>query len=386
MLTIAGTRPEAIKIAPIALAARKRPGIAHRLLATGQHPVCFDEALDEFGLAPDLRLAPVGYHSDPDTMVARQISALMPIIAGERPAMVLVQGDTSSALAGAIAAHRLGIPVGHVEAGLRSGDLDNPWPEERNRIAIDAIATLLFVPTRRAMAALATEAAVRGTVVETGNTGIDALLWMREQIGGTSMRRHAGDRSSILLTCHRRESFGRGIANICAAVLRLADRGDVRVLCPVHTNPAAGDTVRALLGGHPAITLTGSLSYRTLVAAMAEARLILTDSGGLQEEAPALGVPALVLRTVTERLEGVDSGNLALVGTDPDRIVAVAARLLDDPAAHAAMAAPAFPFGDGHAAIRILDQVERYLSGERPDGDPLPFGALGIMDGAPTGV
>ncbi len=386
VLTIAGTRPEAIKIAPIALAARGRAGLDHRLLATGQHRDRFDDALAEFGLLPDLRLDPVAYDPDPDIMVARLIAALHTVVAAERPDMVLVQGDTSSALAGAVAAHRLGIPVGHVEAGLRSGDLDNPWPEERNRIAIDAIATLLFAPTPRAVAALATEPSVRGTVIETGNTGIDAVLWMRDRLGPVPLRDASDDRTRVLLTCHRRESFGSGIAAICGAVLRLADRGDLRILCPVHGNPAAGDTVRAALGGHPAITLTGGLSYRALVAAMAGARLILTDSGGLQEEAPALGIPTLVLRDVTERQEGVASGNLALVGTDPDRIVTAAARLLDDPAAHAAMATPAYPFGDGTAATRILDQVERYFRATRSGGDPLPFGARGTMDGAPTGV
>ena len=385
-MTIAGTRPEAIKVAPIALAAADRPDIEHRLVATGQHAHCFDDMLAEFGLAPDLRLAPVAYDPDPDTMVARLVAALTAGIEMEQPDMVLVQGDTSSALAGAIAAHRLGIPVGHVEAGLRSGDLDNPWPEERNRIAIDAVSTLLFAPTRRAVAALATEAAIRGTVIETGNTGIDAVLWMRGQIERMSARRGAEDKALILLTCHRRESFGAGIEGICAAALRLADRGDVRVLCPVHDNPAAGDTVRRLLGHHPAITLTAGLSYRALVTAMAGARLILTDSGGLQEEAPALAVPTLVLRQVTERPEGVASGNLALVGTDPDRIAAAAARLLDDPAAHAAMARPAFPFGDGRAAPRILDEVGRYVAAARRGVAPLHFTPLGIMDGAPTGV
>lgn len=383
VLTIAGTRPEAIKIAPIMLAAGRRTDVGHRLLATGQQARRFDEALAEFGLAADLKLAPVAYDPDPDTMVARLIAALTPVIVAERPDMVLVQGDTSSALAGAIAAHQLGMPVAHVEAGLRSGNLDNPWPEERNRIAIDALATLLFTPTARATAALVTEAAVAGRIVETGNTGIDAVLWMRDRTALV----HSAGAATILLTCHRRESFGAGIARICTAVLRLADRGDVRIICPVHDNPAAGVAVRALLGDHAAITLTKPLSYAASVAAMASARLILTDSGGIQEEAPALGIPTLVLRDVTERTEGIASGNLALVGTDPDRIVAAAARLLDDPAAHASMARPAFPFGDGTAAIAIWDQLERYLSQTRAhDGETLPFRAGGTMDGAPAGV
>lgn len=382
LLIVAGTRPEAIKIAPIALELARRPGLACRLLATGQQREKMDAALGEFGLAPELRLAPVAYHADPNAMVARLIAALLPMLAVERPDLVLVQGDTSSALAGALAADQLGIPVAHVEAGLRSGDLDSPWPEERNRIAIDAVATLLFAPTARAAAALAREPAVTGEVMVTGNTGIDALLWMRDRITAPP----AAGPALVLLTCHRRESFGRGIAGICDAAIALAERGDVRLLCPLHDNPAAGAAVRARLGGHAAIALTPGLSYRALVAAMAEARLILTDSGGIQEEAPALGVPTLVLRDVTERQEGVATGNLRLVGTDPGRILSAAARLLDDPEAHAAMSRPAFPFGRGYAAVAIANRLERFVATKRRHDRLLPPRRDRTMGGLPAGV
>jgi len=313
-------------------------------------------------------------------MMERFADAIEPMLMHEWPDMVLVQGDTSSAYAGALAAYRLGIPVGHVEAGLRSHDFDHPWPEERNRVMIDRLADLLFAPTAESAANLAFEAdVVKGRCLITGNTGIDALLAMRSRL---SLPAPEAGKALILLTCHRRESIGPGIEAICAAALRLADRGDVAILCPVHPNPAVGETVRRLLGNHPAITLTGALRYRDAVAAMAHARLILTDSGGIQEEAPALGTPVLVLREVTERPEGVASGNLLLVGTNTDRIVAAAGRLLDDPAAHAAMSRPAFPFGRGDASVKILDAIEQYFSSAPSDEHPLPFLRAGIMDGA----
>ncbi len=365
LLSIVGTRPEAIKIAPIALAATGRARIDHRILATGQHGVLFDEALAAFGLAADERIE-VAHDSCPDTYATRLKAALVARLAQDLPDMVLVQGDTSTAFAGARAAATLGVPLGHVEAGLRSGDLADPWPEERNRIAIDRLATLLFAPSPEAAAKLAGERCEGATII-TGNTGIDALLWMRDRLALPER----GCPRRILVTCHRRESFGSGVEGICAAVLALADRGDVVVTFPVHTNPAVGDMVRARLADHPAIMLTSGLSYPHWVAAMASAHLILTDSGGIQEEAPALGVPTLVLRHVTERPEALATGNLRLVGTDRDAIVAAATRILDDPADHAVMARPNFPYGKGIAAARILHQVEEYFAKSRVNDPPL---------------
>ena len=385
LLSIVGTRPEAIKIAPVAIAAILRASFSHRILATGQHGAPFDDALADFGLTADARLAPVPHVPSPDVMVRRLTAAIMPYLVVERPDMVLVQGDTTSAYAATLAAHELGMAVGHVEAGLRSFDFAQPWPEERNRVAIDRIARLLFAPTRHDAANLDRDVEVTGNVLITGNTGIDALLIMRDRLPAP-LPSAPGTPMLILLTCHRRENIGAGIDGICAAALILADRADVRILCPVHPNPVVGDMVLARLGGHPRITLTAALPYRETVAAMRAARLILTDSGGIQEEAPALGTPTLVLRAVTERPEGVASGNLALVGTDPACIVAVASRLLDDPAAHAAMARPALPFGDGQASAKILDSIEHYFSRGRRPLASLPFAAISTMDAAQEGA
>ncbi len=276
------------------------------------------------------------------------------------------------------------MPIAHVEAGLRSHDFAHPWPEERNRVTIDQLADRLFAPTIAAARNLRDEPDVRGRIVVTGNTGVDALLTMRKQLPDRIALRDAP--YLVFLTCLRRDNIGAGITHICDAALRLADRGDIRLLCPVHLNPAVGAIVRARLGQHPAITLTGALGYRETVQIMVSARLILTDSGSIQEEAPALGVPTLVLRDATERPEALASGDLALVSTDPDRIVAAASRLLDDPAAHAEMSCPSFPFGWGDAAEKILDALEQYFSSGSCRDHPLPFTPSWIMDVAPKGA
>jgi len=260
ILCVAGTRPEAIKLAPLLLGAVDRPDLDCRLCATGQHSTLLDEALADFGLVADHRLPPVLHDTSPDAMVERFADAIEAMLMRDPPDMVLVQGDTTSAYAGALAAYRLGIPLGHVEAGLRSHDPHHPWPEERNRVMIDRLADLLFAPTPDSAANLASEASVvRGLCHVTGNTGIDALVAMRARLPRPGRR--AG-KTPILMTCHRRESIGAGIEAICAAALRLADRGDVEIRWPVHPNPAVAETVHAMLGGHPAITLTGALPYR----------------------------------------------------------------------------------------------------------------------------
>jgi UDP-N-acetylglucosamine 2-epimerase (non-hydrolysing) len=383
LLSIVGTRPEAIKLAPVAIEAARRVTLAHRILVTGQQADWADAALAEFGLTADRRLPPVAIDPDPDITAAHLLEALTHQFAIRRPDMVIVQGDTSSAYAASMAAAALSIPLAHVEAGLRSGDLAQPWPEERNRIAIDARADLLFAPTGDAAARLAAEPEARGQIHVTGNTVIDALFLIRESL--PLFVTGAGPRQ-ILLTVHRRENFGAGLERICDAVLRLAGRGDVRILCPVHRHPSIAEPLTARLGGHEAIGLVPSLSYREMVAAMMTSHLILTDSGGLQEEAPALGIPALVLRDVTERQEGVESGNLRLVGTRTARIVAEASALLDAPARHAAMARPAFPFGHGGAAIKIIDRIEQYFSSGPSGEHPLPFAPVWSRDGAPKGA
>ena len=361
LVSIVGTRPEAIKIAPIAIAAVARPQIDHHLVATGQHDELFDEALDAFGIRADrmLGLGADGTRSI-DSFAAEVAQAAAVIIKELTPDLLLVQGDTTTAWAAAFAAHRQGAPIGHVEAGLRSHDPLLPWPEERNRVEIDAISTLLFAPSAAARANLAAEPAVRGRVIVTGNSGIDALLRMRGIVGAP---RPDPKRKLILVTCHRRENIGMGIAGICAALRLLARRPDVRIVFPVHPNPRVRAGVEQAIAATPGITLAPPLAYPEMVRLMSEAWLILSDSGGLQEEAPALGVPLLLLRENSERPEVVATGNVALVGIDPARIVAAAERLLDDPAAHAAMSRPAFPYGDGDAANRILDAIEQHFRG-----------------------
>lgn len=347
VVSVAGTRPEAIKFAPLVRAFAARGDIAHVLVATGQHPKLFPEALAEFGLAADVDLALP--NAGPDAHAAALAEALPPLLARLAPDLLLVQGDTTSAWAAAHAAKACGIAVGHVEAGLRSGDPLNPWPEERNRREIDALADLLFAPSA---AALANLAGLPGRPVLTGNTGIDALLWLR---GRAAARPGPTDHRLVLVTCHRRESIAR-LDDVAAALLALARREDVRLRLPLHPNPALAPLERAL-AGHPRIFVEPALGYADLVGLLAAADLLLTDSGGLQEEAPALGLPALVLRETSERPEVIASGNARLVGLDPARIVAEAARLLDDPAARAAMARPAFPYGRGDAAERTVAAI-----------------------------
>ncbi|MGH6782783.1 MAG: non-hydrolyzing UDP-N-acetylglucosamine 2-epimerase [Sphingomonadaceae bacterium] len=363
LLAIAGTRPEAIKLVPLARAARLRPGIDFRLVATGQHGKPFDDVMAAFDERVDHNLALMEPGQTIDEL-ADLIAADLPSLAARlQPDMILVQGDTTSAWAAALSAVRAGVPVGHIEAGLRSHDLTRPFPEERNRVEIDAISTLLFAPTGQAATNLAAEPAVTGRVVVTGNTGIDALLTMRRLTNGWTLQDSAV--RTILVTCHRRENIGAGIASVCAALRRLAERPDVRIVLPMHPNPAVRAAVEGALGGVPRIELHPSFDYPTMVRMMDGAHLILSDSGGLQEEAPALGVPLLVLRDNTERPEVFATGNARLVGTDADRIVAAATRLLDDPAAYAGMSLPAFPYGRGDAAERILDAIEDWHAAYR---------------------
>lgn len=365
---IAGTRPEAIKLAPVAREAARRPGVDLRFVATGQHRALFDDVAAAFGLTIDHNLGLLVPGQSIEALTAGIAAAMPALIAQWRPDLLLVQGDTTSAWAAARAAHRQGVPTGHVEAGLRSHDVARPWPEERNRVEIDALSTLLFAPTEQARRNLAADPAVDGTVIVTGNSGIDALLAMRARTAAATL--HEPGRRLILATCHRRENIGDGIAGIGAALRRIAARPGVRVVLPLHPNPRVREGLRAALAGST-VELIDPLPYRDMVRLMDAAHLILSDSGGLQEEAPALGVPLLVMRDNTERPEALAAGNIALVGTDPDRIVAATDRLLDDPAAHAAMARPAFPYGRGDAAEKILDAIEGWFedqSARRRDG------------------
>lgn len=357
VLFIGGTRPEAVKLAPLVLDLRAR-GVATRLVATGQHRDLFGEALAGFGLAADLDLGMAA--ATPDALVGQLVPALADVIRQLSPAWVVVQGDTSSTLAGALAARYAGARLAHVEAGLRTGT-DDPHPEEMHRKLVAQMAELHFAPTPAAAAALAAEGVCDGVHV-TGNSGIDALLLMAARLQDDAgladaavapLARVPTTRPWLLATLHRRENRGRRLA----ALSELADEAEI--LLPVHPSPAVAGPVQAMLGGRAGVHLLPPLPFASFVALMLRSRLVLTDSGGVQEEAPALGLPCLVLRNSTERPEGLASGNAWLVGTQRAANVAAARAVLDDAALHARMSHRAMPYGDGSAAARISEYLLR---------------------------
>jgi UDP-N-acetylglucosamine 2-epimerase len=354
-----GTRPEAIKLAPIALAARQRR--AHftvTLIATGQHRDIGTAALDPFGLRADVDLAIMQSGQTPTDVLARVLAALPPVLGSVRPDVVLVQGDTSSTLAGALCAYHATIPVGHVEAGLRTGDRYSPFPEEMNRRLTSRVATYHFAPTEVARDRLLREAVDADAVVVTGNTVVDALAHLR-----TATTRPKGldlpvNSRLVLLTCHRRENHGARLTGICGAMREIvAARPDVHVVCPVHPNPAVQSVMHAVLRPVERVHLLGPIDYPELLWLLDAATLVVTDSGGLQEEAPAFHTPVLVIRDTTERPEGIEAGVARLIGTDPATIVRETLRLLDDPETYALMARGENPYGDGRASMRILDAL-----------------------------
>ena len=352
---VVGTRPEAIKPAPVAGALAAR-GLAPSLILTGQHP---DLDAAEFGLGslPTDRLGCPG-EADPHRHVRAVTAAMMRRFA-EPPSLLVVQGDTSSALGAALAGFTAAVPVAHVEAGLRTGDPQRPWPEESYRVRIDRHADLLFAPTEISAANLAREG-LPGEVHVTGNTGVDSLMSILDALPPPAVRERA--RPRLLVTCHRRESWREGLHSIAAALCRLASEGAAQVDFVLHPNPHVAALMTDLLGSQAGIALLEPCSHRELIGRMANADIILSDSGGMQEEAPSLGVPLLVLRETTERPEGVHSGNMRLVGTSADRILAETQRLLSDPRAYAAMSRRAYPYGDGQAAARIASIIADWLA------------------------
>jgi UDP-N-acetylglucosamine 2-epimerase (non-hydrolysing) len=354
---VIGTRPEAIKLAPVARALVAR-GHAPTLIFTGQH-VGLDP--EEFGLDRfhASRLDCPG-EENPHLHVRRVTAALLPLL-GAGPDLLIVQGDTSSALGAALAAFTARVPVAHVEAGLRTHDAKLPWPEEEYRTAIDARADLLFAPTVTAEANLLSEG-VPGEIRVTGNTGIDAVLAAEADLPPASLRDGGG--SSLLVTCHRRESWHAGLKAISAALIELA-RGGARVDVVLHPNAFVATSMLRLLGRAPGIALVGPFNHGEIIRRMRDSDLVLSDSGGIQEEAAALGVPLLVLRDKTERSEGLADGSALLVGTSTAGIVAAAKRVLGDPAARAAMSRRSFPYGDGRAAGRIALLIDRWLERSR---------------------
>jgi UDP-N-acetylglucosamine 2-epimerase (non-hydrolysing) len=347
-------------MAPVARALERLPGLEHRILLTGQHSGlgCHFDPGQSLG---ELRFDPAGLTLDRFREGLR--ASLRGCFRKRRVDLVLVQGDTTSAIAGALAARDCGIPVGHVEAGLRSFDFSQPFPEEGHRVAIDSIADLLFAPTDDAADNLRREGRASGRILVTGNTGIDALLQAR--VVTERPAEPADRRRLILATCHRHENRGAPSLAVCGALKRMVRELPVRVAAPLHLNPATRRSVAEALAGTSFVQLLEPLGHQAMVRLMDSSWVILTDSGGLQEEAPALGKPVLVLREVTERPEALATGNLELVGTDPERIFAAVAGLLADEAKYARMARPAFPFGDGRASERIAEAIRAWLAERR---------------------
>ncbi len=357
VLVVLGTRPEAIKLAPVVAALRKIRGLECRVLSTGQHRALLDRTLADLRLKVWKDLSLMRRDQAPGELAKRAFAALLPVIERERPALVVVQGDTTTALAGALAAAHEDVPVGHVEAGVRSGDLSNPFPEEANRIVIDDLSALLFAPTREAARR---RRGAAGRVFVTGNTVVDALRSVAPRA-----RARRGTKV-VLVTMHRRESFEGGLAQACAAMRELLDRRpDVRIVFPVHLNPRVQKIVRAALR-HPRALLLPPLGYRAFVAELSRCRFVLTDSGGVQEEAASLGKPALVLRRVTDRPEAVRAGVAVVTGLDPKMIVARAERLLDDEKEYRRMTRRSSVFGDGRAGTRVAGQIRRFLRVKAP--------------------
>ncbi len=370
VLSVFGTRPEAIKMAPVVKALEAAEDFESLVCVTAQHRDMLDQVLDLFDITPhdDLDLMQPGQTLH--ELTARVLIGLRPVLEARRPDVVLVHGDTTTSFTAALAAFYSGIAVGHVEAGLRTGDLSAPFPEEANRVLADRITTYHFAPTARAKGRLLEEGMAEERIWVTGNTVIDALLWVAGRLSpalppsaradfGSAFDVIADDRTRIVLvTGHRRESFGQGFENICAGLKTIAQRHrDVHIVYPVHLNPRVQEPVNRLLSGLDNVHLIPPLRYQPFVRLMKRCHFLLTDSGGIQEEAPSLGKPVLVMRTVTERPEGVESGTVRLVGTDTDRIIEESERLLLDPAAYAAMEHAHNPYGDGLASQRIVEAL-----------------------------
>ena len=360
VLFIFGTRPEAIKLCPVIrhfrdeCAGRFEVGIC----VTAQHRAMLDQVLDVFGIEPHYDLNAMRPGQTLTAATSRILAELEPVLKSDRPDLVLVQGDTATTLAGALAAFYAGIPVGHIEAGLRTGDMAQPFPEEMNRVVVGRLSTFHFAATPWAAANLRAEAIADRRIAVTGNTGIDAVLYIRDRLERNEIRgRDWPDldpgRKLIVVTAHRRESFGEGFEQISRALLEIANLPDVQIVYPVHPNPNVTEPVRRNLQGHPHIRLIEPLDYISFVDLMRRAYLLLTDSGGIQEEAPSLGKPVLVLREKTERPEAVEAGTAILVGTDIRKIVGAVTALVQDASEYERMRRIHNPYGDGMASSRI---------------------------------
>ena len=367
VLTVLGTRPEAIKLAPVVMACQAEPSIDHCLCATGQHREMLDQVLKVFSLTPDVDLKLMRPDQNLGQLTADALVGVQNAIQSFSPDWVVVQGDTTTAFAGALAAFYQRVPVAHIEAGLRTGNLLSPWPEELNRRLITQVAKLHCAPTDWAANNLRREGVPDSDVLVTGNTVIDALRWVSARPEGDAalakrLGRSAGEvlsnsRRIVLVTGHRRENLDGALAAMCEALKVLAERGDLEIVFPVHLNPQVQRTVHERLGNSPHVHLLPPLDYLSFVALLRRAHLVITDSGGLQEEAPGLGKPVLVTRDTTERPEAIEAGTALLVGKSADALLTQAVRLLDDTAAYARMACARNPFGDGHAAARTIQAL-----------------------------
>jgi UDP-N-acetylglucosamine 2-epimerase (non-hydrolysing) len=337
ILFIFGTRPEAIKLCPVIRRLRAKPAdFDARVCVTAQHRAMLDQVLDAFDVEPDFDLDLMLPGQTLFQSTSRIVAGLEPVLDSVRPGMVLVQGDTTTTFCGALAAFYKGVPVGHVEAGLRTWDMTQPFPEEMNRVLTSRLASLHFAPTEKSAQNLKNEGIPAAAISVTGNTGIDAVLFVRDQLVSGVLAPSSAvpidpNKKLIVVTAHRRESFGAGFESICRALVRIAARADVQLVYPVHPNPNVQDPVGRLLAGNPNVSLIEPLAYVPFVDLMRRAYLLITDSGGIQEEGPSLGKPILVMRDKTERPEAVEAGTVKMVGTDENRIFEEAANLLDHP-------------------------------------------------------
>ena len=366
ILSVVGTRPEAVKMAMVARTLAAADGIEHELCVTAQHREMLDSVLRLFELKPDYDLDVMTPGQDLTDVTGAVLNGMRGVLAEAKPDRVLVQGDTTTVLATALAAFYSRIPVGHVEAGLRTGDMSAPWPEEMNRRLADALSDRHYAPTETAREQLLEEGLPDSGIVVTGNTVIDALLHVVDRLetdpellskAEARLPKLEESKRILLVTGHRRENFGAGFENICRAIVQISRRDDVEIIYPVHLNPRVREPVFRHLADHPNVHLIEPLDYLAFVHLMNEAYLILTDSGGIQEEAPSLGKPVLVMRDTTERPEAVAAGTVRLVGTDAERITTETARLLNEPKTYADMARIHHPYGEGRASERILKDL-----------------------------
>lgn len=362
VMTVLGTRPEAIKMAPVIQALRQTGQFQVNVVATAQHREMLDSVLDVFDIAPDIDLDIMRTRQPLDRLTARLLEELHPVFAQQRVDAVLAQGDTTTTMAAALAAFYHQVPFGHIEAGLRTGDMASPFPEEMNRVFVSRLARWHYAPTDAARDNLLAEGIAPETIEVTGNTVIDALYQVAERVDDHALP-VGPEARMVLVTMHRRENFGAPLVEVCHGLLDLlAEVPDVEILFPVHPNPNVAEVVLRLLSAHPRVHLVKPLDYPDFVAAMKRAHLVITDSGGVQEEAPALAKPVLVLRNETERPEAVELGVARLVGTKRQAIRDQAVQLLRDPFAYGEMAIGVSPYGDGLAANRIVDSLLDYFA------------------------